>query len=370
MSLERLGTLVARHLEAHGPKLDAKRGLRRLRAAKRQGSPQRWLFAALVPLVLVAVWLSWPRTAPQGPAPLSYVVERAGLRFSDGTRIDMGDDARAQVMRIDEHGADVALERGAVTAAVSHREGARWQVAAGPFTVRVTGTEFTVSWDAEDEVFALSMHDGSVVVSGPVIGQARELRAPDEIVVHAREGRVRLGPADPDPAPEVSARTPEPERATQSAPAPKKDWRARLADGERGEAMAMLKEAGALDREDAAGLMLIAQTARLTGDAALAARALQRLEQRFPDSVEAATAAFLRGKLHFDAGRHGDAISLFQQYLRAAPGGTFAREARVLLILSLHATGRRDEARTLAEGYLAQHPDDAHAARLRQLVEP
>ena len=56
-----------------------------------------------------------------------------------------------------------------------------------------------------------------------------------------------------------------------------------------------------------------------------------------------------------------------QAYLAAAPGGPFAREANVLLILSLHALGD-PRAATLARAYLAKHGNDVHAARVRQAL--
>jgi len=45
------------------------------------------------------------------------------------------------------------------------------------------------------------------------------------------------------------------------------------------------------------------------------------------------------------------------------------REANVLRIDAMLARGDREEARTLARRYVAAHPDDPHARRLRQLLE-
>ena len=47
---------------------------------------------------------------------------------------------------------------------------ARWQVAAGPYVVHVTGTIYDVQWSGDSEAFDVWLEKGSVRVSGPLIG--------------------------------------------------------------------------------------------------------------------------------------------------------------------------------------------------------
>jgi ferric-dicitrate binding protein FerR (iron transport regulator) len=71
------------------------------------------------------------------------------LRFSDGTRIQLDPRSSARVTASFVEGAQITIERGALDAAVVHRPNSRWRVDAGPFSVHVTGTHFTVHWDPE-----------------------------------------------------------------------------------------------------------------------------------------------------------------------------------------------------------------------------
>src|SRR5262249_24985018 len=93
------------------------------------------------------------------------------IRFSEGTGFALTAGSRARVTRVDAHGARVLIENGAALVHVTPRPPARWSVDAGPYTIRVTGTAFDVAWSGRDEVLDLSLHNGSVVVSGPLAAQ-------------------------------------------------------------------------------------------------------------------------------------------------------------------------------------------------------
>ena len=71
----------------------------------------------------------------------------------------------------------VVLERGSLHAAIVHRADTRWNVQAGPFEVRVTGTAFKVGWDPATEGFTLTLEEGRVVVSGCSLGEERVVAA-------------------------------------------------------------------------------------------------------------------------------------------------------------------------------------------------
>ncbi len=436
-ALERLGQRTARHQDREALAFDEAEGLARFRrevdsrlvserlvgkrpASARRGSeagPGRrslrqrlargWLLAPLVAAAALFLVLAWPArsltfSVEQG-APLAVeqwfdARERAAVRFSDGTRVAAFSGSRWRVSETTPAGATLQLERGAIDADVRSRDGSQWRIDAGPFTIRVTGTRFTTSWDPVHERFELSMHEGSVVLSGPVVGGQREVRAPEHLLIEVGPKRLSLVGAD---APTTSARPPESEPAPSvptpaeapaeaTAPTEAEDavsdpetsasgapsiprWMTLVEKGQHAEALALVREMNVgtlLGSESPAGLLLLAQASRLAGDHALAAQALGALKTRFPESIQAKTARFLAGKLLFDRGQHDQAIPELSAYLATAPGGAFAGEAGVLLILALHGAGRVSEAQALAGKYLESHPNSPHAPRIRSILSP
>src|SRR3954469_25892442 len=140
------------------------------------------------------------------PHPLSYAVDGAGagntgstgrigaigehlaasdsaplaLRFSDGSQVTLPPHAQAQVDALDARGATVALEGGTVEVSVVHRARTRWEIRAGRYHIRVTGTRFAAGWDRRTESLTVTMHEGSVEVTGP------GLKAPARVVTGQR----------------------------------------------------------------------------------------------------------------------------------------------------------------------------------------
>ena len=76
----------------------------------------------------------------------------------------------------------MVLEDGAISAAVVDRDASSWHVAAGPFTVLVTGTKFDVRWSPAEQALALDIHEGSVTVLGPSLGVLGRRVAPGESI--------------------------------------------------------------------------------------------------------------------------------------------------------------------------------------------
>jgi len=99
------------------------------------------------------------------------------LSFSDGTELRLEPFSRARVVSLHARGASVVLEDGELHADVAHAAPSAWRVIAGPLTVRVTGTRFSVRWNAVSEEFSLSVGQGAVVVEGSGVGSARHVRA-------------------------------------------------------------------------------------------------------------------------------------------------------------------------------------------------
>jgi ferric-dicitrate binding protein FerR (iron transport regulator) len=94
--------------------------------------------------------------------------KRTAVRFSDGSEFALEQGTDARVSDVTPHGGRVSLVGGA-RVAIAKKPGATWTVAAGPYTVRVTGTAFDVSWSPREQSFDIAMQSGSVVVEGPFI---------------------------------------------------------------------------------------------------------------------------------------------------------------------------------------------------------
>ena len=101
-----------------------------------------------VPRSELAGEASWP-TQPFPTRPPPY----ARQRFTE-----------AEVTGLESRGGTLRVRRGRAHVAVTHREGAAWVVQAGPYAVRVTGTEFDVAWSEEDRTL-------DVAVAGRLIEQ-------------------------------------------------------------------------------------------------------------------------------------------------------------------------------------------------------
>jgi transmembrane sensor len=91
------------------------------------------------------------------------------LHFSEGSEIALEVEARAEVRDIGPSGARIVLADGLARAYFVPRPQARWQLAAGPYLIEVTGTVFDVEWSEERQALDLWLRKGSVRVTGPLI---------------------------------------------------------------------------------------------------------------------------------------------------------------------------------------------------------
>ena len=131
-----------------------------------------WAFAAIATTLTAAAWLDfWVRTP--GPAlafrvgPSEELVagaqampgvageliaapvrQRLPIHFSHGSLVRLDPAARARIVEVADRGSRILLESGMAHASIVHHADTRWSVQAGPFDVRVTGTQFDVAWDS------------------------------------------------------------------------------------------------------------------------------------------------------------------------------------------------------------------------------
>jgi TolA-binding protein len=423
--LSALGRHVA-DLQDRAPeaRLDRARGKARLLAAGAEprfaGRPRALvlpLAAALAAVVLAAVVLVVrPRdplrfdlgTAEPGAVGAWVAAPRGAarpIRFSDGSLLVLAPEGRARVTSVDADGAEVALERGALEVSVVHREHTRWTLRSGPFQVHVIGTRFDLRWDADAERLDVALREGAITVSGPVVGDARAVRAGERLTISKTTLEVGSIDGAPDNAPPAAAPAgdaPAPAPIAPSAPiaplpplppptavrghasaavptaapaTPEEEapgWRALAHEARYKDALAAAEREGfdGLCASAGAGdLRALGDVARLGGSSARASQALRALRSRFPGTAEAASAAFLLGRMAQDQGRdYAGAAGWLTRYLGEQPGGEFAADAAGRLVEVEDRMGDEAAARRAAERYLAAYPNGSHAAYARSVL--
>lgn len=385
--LDRLTRSVARTI-GDGP--DPRRRARQRRAvANLSVTPpfdRRWWW--LVPLgAAVVLALAWVRpqprhstltalaSAPSAGAHFTASDQPLPVTFTDNSRLVLAPHASVKLTTLDPGRVDVDLERGQLDLSITPDEQRAFSVTAGPFTVDVTGTVFTVDWRPASTTLTVAVTHGNVVVHGGSLGDGTRLSAGQRLTTTPV-----TTPANPtSPTSDPPASDPHAARATNvptdTKPAtrpPSPGWRALADEGDHTAALAAAERAGftaLLERLDAADLERLAHSARLAGAAGPAHDVLQTLRRRFPADPRAATATFLLGRIALDLAHDPtSAATWFTTYLRSNPRGPLAADARGRRLQILHDLGDVDAARDAATDYMQQHPNGARSDLARKIL--
>jgi hypothetical protein len=391
-------------------------GLRRVEARARPRRPVRWQAVSalgVAALLLAAAPAAW--FAARRPGPLTFEVingtvgaageilpAQAGtrIRFSDGSEIALDRDARAQVSDVTRAGARIVLSSGRAHTFFVHKPAARWQVAAGPYVVQVTGTIFDVQWSDDGQAFDVWLQKGSVRVSGPLIGDGIAMTHGQHLRTRVKDNKIllddqRADAPEPPPAEEPPGAAAAPAPAAGAAEtgergeseqgagvAPEhvparvshpvgKSWSRRMARGDF-EAVVEAAERRGIESVLAHGsrneLGALADAARYTRRTRLAGRALNAERDRFPETAEGREAAFFLGNLAEDGGDRSGAVSWYGRYLREDAAGTYAAQAlgRKMLIESRRGSSA---AGIDAEEYLHRFPSGSYADAARLILK-
>lgn len=367
---------------------------RAARVQTRRHDVQRWGLVAMAALVLAVVgastWLrsdpvgtdappavasssttpsagQTPGTAPAPTAPATVssqapertVVSGQGKRiaFADGSHIAWQARATGQVDRSVAGQVDVQLDHGRVDVEVEPRANTTWTIRAGQYRVHVVGTVFYVERNGDDIEVGVSR--GKVRVEGD--GEPVLLGAGEHITGGA-DGLHRDPPAAIEPEPRVRSRTASKRRGPSWRDLHRSgDHTAALQEADR---LGYDKLVGTLPVEDLSALADVARLARAPGKADVTLRAIRR---RFAGTRQATRAAFLLGRLKTRSAPT-QAADLFRAYLREAPKGPYAAEARGRLMETLERAGKAKAAQSAAKTYLDRHPKGPYAARARALL--
>ncbi|HEX2660597.1 MAG TPA: FecR family protein, partial [Polyangia bacterium] len=131
-----------------------------------------------------------PATITGGSSLIASARKDLPLQFSDGSVVTFRAGSSGRMLRLDAAGADVLLEHGTLQAHVVHAERTAWQLHAGPYRVRVTGTRFGLSWRSDK--LELALYEGSVIVDGDVLGAGVPVTTGHRLTVAS--GIVRIEP--------------------------------------------------------------------------------------------------------------------------------------------------------------------------------
>ena len=263
--------------------------------------------------------------------------ETKQLRFSDGTSVALGPETAINVQETTQFGGTVIVGQGRARAQIVHVANARWTFVAGPFHVRVTGTEFDLAWDPGTETLELALHQGSVELSGPTLEKPRQVRKGEFVRLQlAPEQRSDTTTAT-DPAAGDGASTSTPNDKTDSSAAATNSQPSKFRPRD-------------LSQSSTQELWDLGQNARLSGNPTLARDALLAL--RTHHGTRGPT-AFLLGKINADQLQNSsEAIRWFQTYLKEVPGGSLSEQTWGRLIeLQAGTSAGRQSARTYLERY-------------------
>ncbi len=378
-------------------------GLRRLQERASRVRRRRRLSFGALGMVVAAAPLAVVLALRPGPLTFEVIhgaIGAAGevrptepgteIRFSDGTEIVLERAARAQVRDVAAHGAGIMLFEGRAHTSFVPKPKASWQVLAGPYVVRVTGTVFDVEWSRDRGQLDVWMQKGSVVVTGPMVEsgvavgrhQHLSLRLEDPRIVLEKDVAMPPEPAvEPPPAetaPEPEAPPPVPAREAEPATERRPDrsfdrssWGRRLAQGDFEAIIAAAERRGVREvmaRGTQADLAALADAARYTRRGDLARRALVAERTRFAGSTAAREAGYFLGVLSEDEGTWRSALEWYARYRREDPAGTYTAPALGrTMVLEARREGNA-AARADAEDYLRRFPNGPYAPTARQIV--
>jgi len=226
------------------------------------------------------------------------------------------------------------------------------------------GARFLVPHDAE--------HPFIVVASDVVIEDLGTMftvqyLGADRLRIAVEQGRVGVRTRDTDTNTEVTAGatmdvpTSAPNKKPAAAAAVSSSWRPLAEHGHYLEAHQALRKAGpGAVREDAADLLMAADTARLSGHPAEAVPYLDRIVRSHGDDPRAPLAAFTLGRVLLDElGRPGDAIGAFAR--ARARGGPLAEDALAREVEAASRAGSPARSHELALLYRQLYPNGRRA---------
>jgi transmembrane sensor len=335
---------------------------------RRQRNARLLRFALAAAVLLVVSGGAWRMRQHVLASNVASMPTANGLRdptelvLPDGSSVELGSSTVLSQRPSDGDSSVVFdLERGQARFSVTPRVArtSPFRVVAGPVTVEVVGTIFTVVRDAvsvrveveRGTVHALRGSELRVLNRGEVYTFALRAGAPSE------------ASATPAPTPPLArAHQHGPEKASP-------EWRTLARDGEFEAAYAALKTAS--PRDDPADLLLQADVARWSGHPREAISPLRSVMTRHASDPRAPLAAFTLGRVLLEEiGDPAGAARAFASARDLGHGGPLEESALAREAEAWYRAGELGKARTLAEEYLRRYPNGEKVKLLRRYVGP
>lgn len=307
---------------------------------------------------------------------------QAHVAFTDESSVQVAERTRLSVDVVGQHAALTRLVNGKLHVNVRHHDDTSYRFLAGPYEVRVVGTEFDLAWDPNASGFALSMQHGEVRVVSPdgavrsvIGGESLRLPVQQSVVASAAASPAANTASPPVAVAEAAAPTPvAPLRADASAraAAPTRSWDSLVAKGRFAEVVRDAEGLGlgaVLSGRSGADLKALGQAARYTGDRGLALRAFSALRDRFPNSEAGRPASFFIARIQEEQGNAREALRWLSIYLGESPRGVYAAEALGRRLVLTERVSGRNTALPLAKEYLERFPQGAYAASARAILQ-
>jgi transmembrane sensor len=290
------------------------------------------------------------------------------LVLPDGSSVELGLQTVLSQRAADSDPSSVVfdLDRGQARFSVVPRaRTGPFRVVAGPVTVEVVGTIFTVSRDPT--TVRVAVERGTVhAIRG---AERRVLNHGEECTFDLRNAGVE----PPTAAIPTQASTPptQPNASSSLHPRgrPAAEWRTLARDGEFEAAYAALKHAPV--RDDPADLLLQADVARLSGHPREAIAPLRAVMNRHRSDPRAPLAAFTLGRVLLEeVGDPAGAAHAFASARDLGRGGPLEESALAREAEAWYRAGELGKARALAEEYLQRYPQGEKGKLLRRYVGP
>jgi hypothetical protein len=296
----------------------------------------------------------------------------ATVSLSDGSSILAENQTKFSVDVVGRNSALTRLVSGKLHVRVEHNEDTSYRFIAGPYEVRVVGTEFDLGWDPQTGL-ALSMSKGEVRLMEPggklrTLGPGQSLRLPGlDQALSALPAKAAEPPKPAVPSPSSA------ERARSAQAATSTSWDGLVAKGQFTEVVREAETLGVdavLSSRGASDLKALGQAARYVGKRALASRAFTTLRERNRGSEVARHAAFFLARLQEEQGNQAEALRWLGTYVAESPRGVHAAEAYGRRLSLTERLRGRSAALPLAREYLERFPEGAYAPSARGIVQP
>jgi ferric-dicitrate binding protein FerR (iron transport regulator) len=404
LSERQVGAVIRRLADEHAARVaerDRARAWRRIESNLPQVAPVAGggsrRIVAIAALVAAAAG-SLLMLGSRADAPLSYelrgaraqggIIEaqrgEATVSLSDGSAILAENHAKFSVDVLGKNTALTRLVSGKLHVRVVHNDDTQYRFIAGPYEVRVVGTEFDLAWDPSGEGLQLSMSKGEVQLAGPDgalhtlrAGQSLHLPAPALALARGlalHSAQTPAAPAAPaaQEEPETAGTVTRPlEHAARPSAKDSASWDALVAKGQFAEVVREAETLGidrALTSKGPSDLKALGQAARYVGKRSISLRAFTALREQ--NRGEAARhAAFFLGRLYEEQGNQAEALRWLDTYVSEAPRGVYAAEAYGRRLTLTERLRGRAAALALGREYLERFPQGAYAQRARALVE-